>query len=212
MSLMIEPEISDRRRRKSAVDHLRAANIALPTWRELAEPELIPAEMVKATKSVDPDTPNPLNLWRLHWFNGADRIHRVTVPGHIVLPPVLTGVRAPIVVVLGRRFPMIGAHKVLAAYACLVARLVTGAFDPKHERAVWPSTGNYCRGGVAISRILGCRGVAVLPAGMSVERFEWLAKWVHDPTDVVRTPGTESNVKEIYDRCNELAREPGNVI
>ena len=98
----------------------------------------------------------------------------------MVLPAELTGVKAPIVVLLGRRFPMIGAHKVLAAYACLLPRLVTGQFDPSNDRAVWPSTGNYCRGGVAISRILGCRGVAVLPAGMSRERFDWLQKWVAD--------------------------------
>ena len=69
---------------------------------------------------------------------------------------------------------MIRAHKVLAAYACLAPRLVSGRFDPTRQRAVWPSTGNYCRGGVAISRILGCRGVAVLPEGMSQERFDWL--------------------------------------
>jgi len=107
---------------------------------------------------------------------------------------------------------MIGAHKVLAAYACLVPRLVTGLFDPTSDRAIWPSTGNYCRGGVAISRILGCRGVAVLPAGMSRERFEWLQRWVVTPADIVRTPGTESNVKEIYDKCAELSRDHDNVI
>jgi cysteine synthase A len=61
---------------------------------------------------------------------------------------------------------------------------------------------------VAISRILGCRGVAILPAGMSAERFNWLARWVTDDSDIVRTPGTESNVKEIYDKCNELRRDP----
>src|SRR6185369_15571146 len=66
--------------------------------------------------------------------------------------------------------------------------------------------------GVSISRILGCRGVAVLPAGMSRERFEWLEKWVSQPEDIVRTPGTESNVKEIYDKCAELERDPQNVI
>jgi cysteine synthase A len=77
---------------------------------------------------------------------------------------------------------------------------------------VWPSTGNYCRGGVAISHVLGCRGVAVLPAGMSRERFDWLEDWVDDPADIIRTPGTESNVKEIYDKCAEIARDPHNVI
>ncbi len=156
---------------------------------------------------VDPDAPDAANLWRVHWFNGTDRKTRTEVPTHVVLPPELTGVKAPIVVLLGCNFPMIGAHKVLAAYACLVPRLVTGRFDPSHQRAIWPSTGNYCRGGVAISRILGCRGVAVLPAGMSRERFDWLAQWVGDPADIIRTPGTESNVKEIYDKCAELARD-----
>src|SRR5262249_34180879 len=145
--------------------------------------------------------PDASNLWRVHWFNGADRRSLTSTPGHVLLPPELTGVKSPIAVLLGRRFPMIEAHKVLAAYACLVPRLVTGQFDPSRHRAVWPSTGNYCRGGVAISRVLGCRGVAVLPAGMSRERFDWLQRWVTNDADIVRTPGTESNVKEIYDRC-----------
>ena len=126
-------------------------------------------------------------------------------------PPSLTGVEARILALVGKWFPT-GAHKVGAAFGCLVPRLVTGQFDPTRQRAVWPSTGNYCRGGVAISRILGCHGVAVLPAGMSAERFAWLERWVRDPADIVRTPGTESNVKEIYDKCAELARDPANVI
>tara|TARA_B100000003_G_scaffold106988_1_gene95763 strand:- start:32 stop:1207 length:1176 start_codon:yes stop_codon:yes gene_type:complete len=107
---------------------------------------------------------------------------------------------------------MIGAHKVLAAYSCLVARLVTGRFDPTINRAVWPSTGNYARGGVAISKIMGCRGVAVLPEGMSRERFEWLERWIDYPEDVIRTPGTEANVKEIYDECARLETDNSNVI
>ncbi|MBI3436261.1 MAG: pyridoxal-phosphate dependent enzyme [Proteobacteria bacterium] len=212
MSLTIKPEISNPARRQLAVTQLRAAGVKLPTWSELADPDLIPSNIGSGKKLIAPDAPDALNLWRVHWYNDASRVGRVTVPGHIVLPEALTGVRAPIVVLLGCRFPMIGAHKVLAAYACLVPRLVTGQFDPAHDRAIWPSTGNYCRGGVAISRILGCRGVAVLPAGMSTERFEWLARWVRDPSDVIRTPGTESNVKEIYDKCAELACDPDNVI
>ena len=100
---------------------------------------------------------------------------------HVVLPSELTGVDARIVVAIGDRFPMIRAHKVLAAYGCLAPRIVTGQFDPTRHRAVWPSTGNYCRGGVAISRIMGCRGVAVLPEGMSRERFAWLEDWVARP-------------------------------
>jgi cysteine synthase len=101
---------------------------------------------------------------------------------------------------------------VLPAYACLVSRLVAGRFDPSRQRALWPSTGNYCRGGVAISRIVGCRGVAILPAGMSEERFQWLERWVAEPGDIVRTPGTESNVREIYEACDALAKDPANVV
>ena len=129
-----------------------------------------------------------------------------------MLPEALTGVKAAIIVVLGDRFPMIRAHKVLAAYACLAPRIITGQFDPTVHKALWPSTGNYCRGGVAISRIMGCRGVAILPAGMSEERFRWLEAWVTDPADIIRTPGSESNVKEIYDACAELDRDPANIV
>ena len=209
---LIQPDIVDGDRRRRAVACLRAAQVTLPSWSELADPARIPAAIANNLKSVGPDEPNAKNLWRVHWFNDADRRDRAPVPGYVVLPEALTGVKAPIVVLLGRRFPLIGAHKVLAAYACLVPRLVTGQFEPTHDRAVWPSTGNYCRGGIAISRILGCRGVAVLPAGMSRERFDWLQEWVSDPGDIIRTPGTESNVKEIYDKCDELARDKHNVI
>ncbi len=65
---------------------------------------------------------------------------------------------------------------------------------------------------MAISRILGCRGTAVLPENMSRERFDWLDKWVSDASDIVRTPGSESNVKEIYDTCAALDRDPDNII
>lgn len=212
MTLFIRPEIVDRARRRIAVERLRQACVRLPTWSELANPAEISAKNLPDLAAVDPDSPDAANLWRVHWFNSSDRRSRIDIPDHLVLPQELTGVKAPIVVLLGGRFPMIGAHKVLAAYACLVPRLVTGLFDPTHDRAIWPSTGNYCRGGVAISRILGCRGVAVLPAGMSRERFDWLQKWVSEPGDIVRTPGTESNVKEIYDKCAELSRDKQNVI
>jgi cysteine synthase len=186
--------------------------VTFPTFAQLADPRRIPPEIQDALRSVDPDAADPRNLFRVHWYNGADRRHVADVPEHVVLPEALTGVRAPIVVALGNRFPMIRAHKVLAAYGCLAPRLVNGSFDPARHKAIWPSTGNYCRGGVAISRIMGCRGVAVLPEGMSAERFQWLEGWVADPGDIVRTPGTESNVKEIYDACKVLARDPSNVV
>ncbi len=210
--LALTPEIVDGTTRAAAIRRLREARVTLPTWREMADPSQAPSSLDSVLADTDPDQPHAANLWRVHWFNAADRRRRVDIPGHVVLPSELTGVKAPIVVLLGRRFPMIGAHKVLPAYACLAPRLVTGQFDPAHHKAIWPSTGNYCRGGVAISRILGCHGVAVLPEGMSRERFDWLERWVTDRADIIRTPGTESNVKEIYDACNALAKDNDNII
>ena len=204
--------IEDAKVRARAVAALKAKGVRLPTFAELAEPASIPKDVRGGLGKIGPDEAHPLNLYRVHWCNDADRKGQVATPVHLELPEALTGVKARIVVALGDLFPMIRAHKVLAAYACLAPRLVSGRFDPAAQRAVWPSTGNYCRGGVAISKILGCRGVAVLPEGMSRERFDWLGAWVGTPEDIVRTPGTESNVKEIYDACAELARDPANEI
>jgi cysteine synthase A len=210
--LGLEAEIINRPTYARAVGRIREARVVLPTFAELADPTVIPASIRSALERVDADAPHPLNLFRVHWYNDRDRRRPAPVPPHLVLPRALTGVDVAIIVVLGDRFPMIKAHKVLAAYACLAPRIVTGQFDPATHKALWPSTGNYCRGGVAISRIMGCRGVAILPAGMSEERFRWLEAWVADPTDIVRTPGSESNVKEIYDACAELERDPANVV
>ena len=193
----------------NSVERFRERGITLPTFAELADPATIEPTRVG---DADPQAPDPRNLWRVHWYNDlAGR--RVEVPEHVVLPSSLTGVESPIIVLFGDRFPMITAHKVLAAYACLAPRIVTGQFDPTRHRAIWPSTGNYARGGIAISRIMASRGVAILPEGMSQERFDWLDLWCEEPAaDVIRTPGTESNVKEIYDACNELARDPTNFV
>ncbi len=210
--LNIAPEIVDEKALAGAIDFLGRAGVELPTLSQLADPSKLSAQRLAEVAKAEPGAPDPANLWRVHWFNDATGSGLVDVPDHLVLPLALTGVKAKIVVALGNRFPMIGAHKVLAAYGCLIPRLVTGRFDPRRHKAVWPSTGNYCRGGIAISRILGCHGIAVLPQGMSRERFEWLERWVADPADIVRTPGTESNVKEIYDRCAVLATEPDKVI
>lgn len=193
----------------NSIDRFRERGITLPTFAQLAHPATI-AE--GAVGDADKDGPDARNLWRVHWYNDLAG-GRVAVPDHVVLPQSLTGVESPIIVAFGDRFPMITAHKVLAAYACLAPRIVTGQFDPTRHRAIWPSTGNYARGGIAISRIMASRGVAILPAGMSQERFDWLERWCQNPADdVIRTVGTESNVKEIYDACNALARDPGNFV
>jgi len=205
-------EVVDRSVRDRAARHLRKARVVLPTFAQLSDPGKIPSDVRAQLGQVDADAPHAGNLFRVHWYNDAARRGLAPVPLYLDLPEALTGVKARILVALARYFPMISAHKVLAAYGCLVPRLVTGQFDPERQKAVWPSTGNYCRGGVAISRILDCRGVAILPEGMSRERFDWLKRWVRSPEDIVRTPGTESNVKEIYDACHAMARNPANVI
>ena len=194
----------------NSVARFRERGIRLPRFAELADPSSF--DHAGAVGDADPQGPDARNLWRVHWYNDLGG-SRVGVPEHVVLPPALTGVASPIIVVFGDRFPMITAHKVLAAYSCLAPRVVTGQFDPTRHRAVWPSTGNYARGGIAISRIMASRGVAILPEGMSQERFDWLDRWCENPAeDVIRTMGTESNVKEIYDACNELRLDPENFV
>ena len=206
--MVMTPEVRDTEVLVRASEHARSQGIVLPTFADMAAPQGRPS-----LGDVPASEPHPANLFRIHWYNRHDRPGAAGVPPHLEIPPAISGVNARIVVILGDTFPMIAAHKVLAAYACLVTRLVTGRFDPLGHKAVWPSTGNYCRGGIAISRILGCRGAAVLPEQMSRERFNWLEQWTLNPDeDIVRTTGSESNVREIYEACDELAREPSSIV
>ena len=193
-------------------EYFKKKGVILPTVSELCNPHSINEDVKIKLKNVDKDAMDPLNLFRVHWFNNRDHSNFSKSPEHIVLPSEFTGIEAKIIVNIGRLFPLITAHKVLAAYGCLLPRILNGTFDYEKHKAVWPSTGNYCRGGVAISRILGLKSVAILPEGMSKERFAWLEKWVENKNDIIKTTGTESNVKEIYDTCNELAKDPNNVI
>ena len=193
-------------------EYFKKSGVILPKISKLCNPDSIDEDIKNKLRSIHKDAMHPLNLFRVHWFNNRDHSSFSNIPEHIVLPSEFTGVEAKIIVNIGRLFPLITAHKVLAAYGCLLPRILNGDFDYSKHKAVWPSTGNYCRGGVAISRILGLKSVAILPEGMSNERFEWLEKWVEDPQDIIKTPGTESNVKEIYDACNELKKDPTNDI
>jgi len=197
---------------EKTANHLKNHNIILPKISELANPLSISDEIQKKLKTVDRNNADPINLFRVHWHNNLDHSGFGETPEYVVLPSEFTGVDAKIIVNIGRLFPLISAHKVLAAYGCLLPRLLNGEFDITRHRAVWPSTGNYCRGGVAISKILGCKSIAMLPEGMSKERFKWLECWVSSPEDIIKTPGTESNVKEIYDACNKLAKNSDNLI
>ncbi|HPS48624.1 MAG TPA: pyridoxal-5-phosphate-dependent protein subunit beta, partial [Flexilinea sp.] len=190
-------------RLEHAVERARQRNIIIPTFEEQIHPELVPEKIKNELKSIGLWDIHPRNLYRITWKNEpVEKGGTFGDVNYIELPSSLTGVDARIVALVGKWFPT-GAHKVGAAFACLVPRLVTGQFDPTEEKAVWPSTGNYCRGGAYDSALLACKSVAILPEGMSRERFAWLEK-VAD--EVIATPGTESNVKEIFDKCWELRK------
>ncbi|WP_236709950.1 pyridoxal-phosphate dependent enzyme [Longilinea arvoryzae] len=190
-------------RRAKAIRRARERNIVIPTFAQMRDPSKIPAAFKAELKQIGLWDVHPRNLFRISWKNEAKEFGGgYDGVNYLEFPSSLTGTPARIIVMVGKWFPT-GAHKVGAAFGCLVPRLVTGQFDPTTEKAVWPSTGNYCRGGAYDSALLGCESIAILPEGMSRERFEWLKKIA---SEVIATPGSESNVKEIFDKCWELRR------
>ena len=199
----------NRETRKRNIQRCREKGIILPTFAQMKDPDLAPRSAKDGLKKIGLWDVNPLNLFRITWRN--EPVERGGLFGEVnwlEFPRQLTGVPARIIALVGKWFPT-GAHKVGATYGCLAPALVTGSFDSTRQKAAWPSTGNYCRGGAFNSALLGCRSIAILPEGMSRERFEWLSKIAGE---VITTPGSESNVKEIFDKCRELARERGDDI
>jgi cysteine synthase len=191
----------EKSRRINAIKRARERHIIIPTYAQMKDPSKIPDAVKQELKGIGLWDIHPRNLFRINWHNEP----RASGGGfggvnYLELPSSLTGVPARIVVMIGKWFPT-GAHKVGAAFSCLVPRLVTGQFDPTTQKAVWPSTGNYCRGGAYDSALMACESIAILPEGMSKERFEWLSKIAGE---TIKTPGSESNVKEIFDKCKEL--------
>ncbi len=201
--IKITSKIIDKEKRANAVKRFREKGIILPTFQQQKNPETVPDNIKEKLKSVGLWDVNPLNLFRITWKNEPKESGGLFGDVNFVeLPSELTGVNARIIAMVGKWFPT-GAHKVGAAYGCLVPKIVTGEFDPEFNKAVWPSTGNYCRGGAFDSALMGCTAVAILPEEMSRERFEWLKDI---GAEVIATPGCESNVKEIYDKCWEIRR------
>jgi cysteine synthase len=198
----------DSKQLERTVERAREQNIIVPTFAQMKNPELIPDSIKEELKKIGLWDITSRNLFRITWKNepvaqggGYDGVN------YVELPSSLTGVEARIIALVGKWFPT-GAHKVGATFGCLVPRLVTGQFDPTFHQAVWPSTGNYCRGGAYDAALLACESIAILPEGMSKERFDWLAKVAGE---VIATPGSESNVKEIYDKVKELRETRDNV-
>jgi cysteine synthase len=194
---------------KRTIERAKEKNIIIPTFEQMKNPELIPEEIKSKLKNIGLWDINSYNLFRITWKNEPVKKGGLFDGVNFVeLPPELTGVKARIFALVGKWFPT-GSHKVGATFGCLVPRLVTGQFDPTSQKAVWPSTGNYCRGGAYDADLLSCESIAILPEGMSRERFDWLAKVAGE---VIATPGTESNVKEIFDKSWELKKTRDNVV
>ena len=186
---------------KKTVQKCREMNVVIPTFAQMRNPALAPEKIKARLPKAGLWDIDPVNLFRITWKNDVKSGLYGGV-NYLELPSSLTGVKARVIGLVGKFFPT-GAHKVGAAFGCLAPRLVTGQFDPTSQKAVWPSTGNYCRGGAFDSTLLGCTAVAILPEGMSKERFEWLKSI---GAEVIATPGTESNVKEIYDKCWDIKK------
>jgi len=193
--------------RNNAIARCRERGIVIPTLAQMRDPSTLDPAVTEAVRGVDMQVADPLNLFRITWHNDPRTGGFGPVDG-FEIPSSLTGVRARIIGLVGEHFPT-GSHKVGAAFGCLAPRLVSGEFDPQTHKAVWPSTGNYCRGGVFDSVLLGCESVAILPEEMSRERFRWLDSM---GAEIVATPGCESNVKEIFDACHELERTRPEVV
>lgn len=190
---------------ESNIAYCREKGITLPTFAMMKNPETVPEIIKKQLKQTGLWDLHSANLYRISWNNEPkDSGGLFGGVNHLVFPQELTGCKATIIMLAGKWFPT-GAHKVGATFGCLVPALVTGQFDPRQTKAVWPSTGNYCRGGAYISALLACNAIAILPEEMSKERFDWLRTIAGE---VIATPGCESNVKEIFDKCWEL-RESG---
>jgi cysteine synthase A len=204
LDLEVKPEQLAR-----TVQRARERNIIIPTFRQMKFPGTAPVAVREKLTGIGLWDLDPLNLFRITWKN-EPVAHGGGFGGvnFIELPSELTGVEARIIGLVGKWFPT-GAHKVGATFGCLAPCLVTGRFDPTRQKAVWPSTGNYCRGGAYDSALLACESIAILPEEMSRERFEWLAGIAGE---VIATPGCESNVKEIFDKCRELRETRDDVV
>jgi len=212
----------DESRLERTAKRCRDKNIIIPTFSQLKNPNSAPNKIKEQLKQIGLWDIAPQNLFRITWKNEPvpkGGLFRPS-PNYVELPTELTGVEARIIALVGKWFPT-GAHKVGASFGCLVPPLVTGQFDPTVNKAVWPSTGNFCRGGAYDATLLGCESIAILPEQMSQERFQWLKTVAGE---IIATPGSESNVKEIYDKVWELKRtrkdifvfnqfaEPGNYL
>src|ERR1019366_2441239 len=170
-----------------------------PTYSEMRDPSRLPEEITQRARIARREAPlDPVNLFNITWHEVDGRVRALR------LPEALTGVASPIVLLYAKDFPT-GAHKVGATYSVLMEHQLAGDVAPGASTLVWPSTGNYGIGGAWVGPRMGYESVVILPEEMSAERFEKIAAY---GATAIKTPGCESNVKEIYDECHRLAADP----
>ena len=182
---------------------MSADHIWGPTFEEMLHPTKIQPDIrKKALSALEGDPLSPLNLYNITWRDSQDKIR------HVILPKALTGIDAEICVITGKWFPT-GSHKVGPTYSCTIERQIAGTITPRKHRLVWPSTGNFGAGGAYVGERMNYDSLVILPEEMSQERFDKIAFY---GAKFVKTPGCESNVKEIYDKTHELEKEPNTII
>jgi len=169
-----------------------------PTYEEMLHPATIDEGIRRRAMAASEDPLNEINLYNINWRDEGGK------PYYVVLPRELTGVDANIVAIYSREFPT-GSHKVGATYSVTMETQLAGDIKPGKSTLVFPSTGNYGIGGAWVGPRMGYDTLVVLPELMSQERFQKIASY---GAKYVKTPGCESSVKEIYDKCKELRKNP----
>lgn len=172
-----------------------------PTYDEMLNPALLPADIRQKALTARAEELNPLNLFNITWKDEQNR------PRYVVLPKEFTRVKANIIVMTGKAFPS-GSHKVGPAYSTLAESEVTGQVKPGMVM-VGPSTGNFGIGVAYVSHLKGYDALVVMPEGMSLERYERIKKY-GGKLDL--TPGSESDVILVLERVEEIKRGPNNFV
>ena len=173
-----------------------------PTYAEMLDPATLPSTLREKAVAARQDELDPANLFNITW-RGPDHSIR-----HVVLPKELTGVKANIVVLVGRFFPS-GSHKVGPAYSTLMEGELAGEIEPGKSTTIGPSTGNFGIGVAYVSRLKGYPAIVIMPEGMSAERYQRIR---HYGGQLDLTPGSESDVILVLERTQEYHRDPRNKV
>ena len=192
------------------IQKARENGVIIPTLAQMRSPDRIPEGIQAKLAQTDLWAIDPVNLFRINWHNEPRQTGGLfqAIPNYVELPPALTGVPCRILAMAGKWFPT-GCHKVGAAFGCLVPRLVTGQFDAVRQRSVWPSSGNYCRGGAMNSKLLAVDSVAIIPKTVSQERLDWLRSVAGQ---IITTPGRASTIKELFDAAQACKADPSMMV